>query len=55
VGRLIHEKDGHIATVILNSPEAKNALDPQIGLMIRGKGLMGSYLLWQKYLPVTPP
>ncbi len=29
MGRLKYEKDGHIATVIFNSPEAKNALDPQ--------------------------
>jgi len=29
VGRLIYEKDGHIATITFNRPEAKNSLDPQ--------------------------
>jgi enoyl-CoA hydratase len=29
MGRLIYEKDGHIATITFNRPEAKNSLDPQ--------------------------
>lgn len=29
MGRLIYEKDGHIATITFNRPEAKNAMDPQ--------------------------
>ena len=29
MGRLIYEKDGHIATITFNRPQAKNALDPQ--------------------------
>jgi len=29
MGRLIYEKDGHVATITFNRPEAKNALDPQ--------------------------
>jgi enoyl-CoA hydratase len=29
MGRLLYEKDGHIATITFNRPEAKNAMDPQ--------------------------
>ena len=29
MGGLIYEKDGHIATITFNRPEAKNSLDPQ--------------------------
>ena len=35
MGRLIYEKDGHIATITFNRPESKNSLDPQsiVGLV----------------------
>ena len=35
MGPLIYEKDGHIAAITFNRPEAKNALDPQsiVGLV----------------------
>ena len=29
MGRLLYEKEGHIATLTFNRPEAKNAMDPQ--------------------------